>query len=434
MAAVIDKFQLADLMVDPHVKVVDARPTAAFNGWKLSGESRGGHIPGALAFPASWAEQAADPGLKTMLVSKKLTPGHKIVLYGDGAAASGADTELLARRLADIGYHDVATYEGGFPEWAADDRAEVASLPRYDKLVHRQWLHDLLSGRRVPAQPAGEFVLCHVNYGVPAEYEESHIPGAIHLDTNTLESAKDWNRRPPRDLRLALLELGIAHDTTVIVYGRNSVADPSEQKPGRKAGQIAATRAAAILMYAGVRDVRLLDGGYNAWIAAGLPVETVDRKPTPATDFGVTIPANPAFLIDLAEVQELLAADDGVVVSIRSFPEYLGDTSGYNYISETGDIPGTVWGNCGTNAYDMQYYRNVDNTMKDYEEIAAVWQEIGITPDKRVVFYCGTGWRASETLLCAYLMGWPRVAVYDGGWFEWSRVVGVPDRRPYQGL
>ena len=108
MTAIIDKVQLADLIGDPHVKVVDARPTAAFNGWKLGGESRGGHIPGALAFPASWAEQADNAGLKTMLVSKKLTPGHKIVLYGDGAAASGADTELLARRLADIPLYDVA--------------------------------------------------------------------------------------------------------------------------------------------------------------------------------------------------------------------------------------------------------------------------------------------------------------------------------------
>ena len=46
---------------------------------------------------------------------------------------------------------------------------------------------------------------------------------------------------------------------------------------------------------------------------------------------------------------------------------------------------------------------------------------IGITPDKRVAFYCGTGWRASETWFYAYLMGWQQAAVYDGGWFEWSQ-------------
>jgi 3-mercaptopyruvate sulfurtransferase SseA len=69
----------------------------------------------------------------------------------------------------------------------------------------------------------------------------------------------------------------------------------------------------------------------------------------------------------------------------------------------------------------MQHYRNVDNTMRAYPEIEANWDEAGINADKWVAFYCGTGWRASETWFYAYLMGWPRIAVYDGGWFEWSQ-------------
>ena len=59
--------------------------------------------------------------------------------------------------------------------------------------------------------------------------------------------------------------------------------------------------------------------------------------------------------------------------------------------------------------------------MRAYPEIAANWAEAGITADKWVAFYCGTGWRASETWFYAYLMGWDQVAVYDGGWFEWSK-------------
>ena len=54
----------------------------------------------------------------------------------------------------------------------------------------------------------------------------------------------------------------------------------------------------------------------------------------------------------------------------------------------------------------MQHYRTVDNTMRPYPEIAANWAEAGITADKWVAFYCGTGWRASETWFYAYLMGW----------------------------
>lgn len=68
-----------------------------------------------------------------------------------------------------------------------------------------------------------------------------------------------------------------------------------------------------------------------------------------------------------------------------------------------------------------------------YHDIATQWRMWGITPDKRVVFYCGTGWRASEACFYAYLMGWAHIAVYNGGWWAWVQnpanpiAVGDPD-------
>ena len=59
--------------------------------------------------------------------------------------------------------------------------------------------------------------------------------------------------------------------------------------------------------------------------------------------------------------------------------------------------------------------------MRDYHEIEAKWRESGITLDKRGAFYCGTGWRASEAFFYAYLMGWKKVALSDGGWLERSQ-------------
>jgi len=59
--------------------------------------------------------------------------------------------------------------------------------------------------------------------------------------------------------------------------------------------------------------------------------------------------------------------------------------------------------------------------MRSYHEIAENWEKIGVTREKKVVFYYGTGWRASETFICAYLMGWQHIAVFDGGWYEWSK-------------
>jgi molybdopterin synthase sulfurtransferase len=223
-------------------------------------------------------------------------------------------------------------------------------------------------------------------------------------------------------LEAALRELGITYDTTVILYGRDTEGEANEKWPGRRAGQIAATRAALILRYAGVDDVRILDGGYDWWVRAGYPLETTPREPKPVASFGVTIPQRPELIVDIDEAKEILADQGGAaLVSVRTWREHVGAVSGYNYIGPAGRIAGDVWGNCGTDAYHMQHYRTVDNTMRAYPEIAANWSETGITADKHVAFYCGTGWRASETWFYAYLMAWPRIAVYDGGWFEWSQ-------------
>jgi thiosulfate/3-mercaptopyruvate sulfurtransferase len=115
-------------------------------------------------------------------------------------------------------------------------------------------------------------------------------------------------------------------------------------------------------------------------------------------------------------------------VSVRTWREHIGNVSGYNYIGPAGRIKGDVWGNCGTDAYHMQHYRNVDNTTRAYPEIAANWEAAGVTPDKWVAFYCGTGWRASESWFYAYLLGWERIAVYDGGWRGRESDLSTTDR------
>ena len=266
------------------------------------------------------------------------------------------------------------------------------------------------------------FLLFHVNFGVPEEYEESHIPGALYLDTNRLEDPADWNRRDAgRARRRACARLGITKDTTVMLYGRDTEGHANEKWPGRRAGQIAATRALMILRYAGVDDVRLLDGGYDWWVRGGNPVET-----SSASRAGRRRSAyHPAAARGHRRHRRGEGDHRGPGGRRpRQRPDVEGThraVSGYNYIGPAGRIAGDVWGNCGSDAYHMQHYRNIDNTMRAYPEITANWAEAGITPDKQVAFYCGTGWRASETWFYAYLQGWQRIAVYDGGWFEWSR-------------
>ena len=407
---------------DTSLAIVDTRPLHVFNGWRVGSAPRGGHLPGAVAFPSEWARLLDDADLGDVLATKGLTTDREIVLYGDDAA-------VLEARLVKRGYPHVSTFDG-LGAWASDGALPLARLPRYERLVHVDWLRAVLAGDRPEAAPAGRFLLFHVNFGVPEEYEESHIPGALYLDTNWLENPVDWNRRTPAELDEAVQRLGITHDTTVVLYGRDTEGRANEKWPGRRAGQIAAARAALILTYCGVEDVRILDGGFDHWVQAGNELETTLRAPTPVESFGVPIPQRPEVIVDLDEAKEILADPNrAALVSVRTWREHIGEVSGYNYIEPAGRIAGDVWGNCGSDAYHMQHYRNVDNTMRPYPEIAAHWESAGITPDKWVAFYCGTGWRASETWFYALLMGWENVAVYDGGWFEWSK---DPERNPIE--
>lgn len=408
---------LSDRLGDPDLTIVDVRPIAAYNGWRLKDETRGGHIPGAVAFPSSWLHTVDQAEIEKQFLANGITADREIVVYGDGLEAAA-----FAAKLHTLDIDDVSIYEEGFGAWAADDALPVDRLARFDRLVHVEWLRQVLDGDRPEAAPIGKYLLFHVNFGVPEEYADGHIPGAQYLDTNWLEDPADWNRRSPEAIDTALRALGITNDTTVIVYGRDTEGAANEKWPGRRAGQIAATRALMILRYAGVDDVRLLDGGYDWWVRAGYELETVPREPVPVTSFGVQVPLRPEVIVDIDEAKQILADPLGAaLVSVRTWREHIGASSGYNYIGPAGRIAGDVWGNCGTDSYHMQHYRSVDNTMRAYPEIAANWAQAGITSDKWVAFYCGTGWRASETWFYAYLQDWERIAVYDGGWFEWSQ-------------
>jgi thiosulfate/3-mercaptopyruvate sulfurtransferase len=413
----IDPARLQAGLTDPDLRVLDARPLAAYNGWRLRGEPRGGHIPGAGALPSEWLPRLGDADLQALADQHGLDHVPAVIVYGYDETEAAA----LAERLAGIGVTGLQILAGGWAAWAADGSRPVELLPGHRQLVHPGWLRDVLAGETPEAPPTGRFLLFHVNFGVPEEYAESHLPGAAYLDTNWLENPADWNRRPPADLERALAALGISHDATVVLYGRDTEGDANEKWPGRRAGQIAATRAALILRYAGVDDVRVLDGGFDRWAREGSPLVTEPHEHPPVASFGVPIPQRPELIVDIAEAKEILADRDGAaLVSVRTWREHIGAVSGYNYIGPAGRIAGDVWGNCGSDAYHMQHYRAVDNAMRPYPEIAANWTQAGITPDKWVAFYCGTGWRASETWFYAWIQGWPRIAVYDGGWFEWS--------------
>jgi thiosulfate/3-mercaptopyruvate sulfurtransferase len=130
----------------------------------------------------------------------------------------------------------------------------------------------------------------------------------------------------------------------------------------------------------------------------------------------------PDYLIDTAQAYALRTEPNAALVSIRTRAEHLGETSGYPYIHPRGEIAGALWGHAGLDGdvNSMRNFQQEDGRMKPAAEIAALWLDAGIRPEMRIAFYCGTGWRASLAFFYAWMMGWERISVYDGGWLEWS--------------
>lgn len=404
---------MVKLLDQEGVTIVDVRPIDAYNGWKLNNEVRGGHIKGARSLPIKWAGYM---DWIEIVRHKQISPETHVVVYGYTPDQSHTVAQLFKK----AGYREVSIYNGFIDEWAANRKLPMQKLERYKHLVYPQWIKTILDGGTPPEHDGGKTVICHAHYRNRNAYLTGHIPGAIDIDTLALEAPETWNRRSSSELKSALEQHGITADTTVILYGKYMDPDNDDEFPGSAAGHIGAIRCAFIMMYAGVKDVRILNGGFQSWKDAGFEISTLDVPKKIESEFGQIIPGNPALAVDVPEAKVMIQSSDAELVCVRSYPEYIGEVSGYNYIKPKGRIPGAVFGNCGTDAYHMENYRNVDHTMREFHETVTIWNDFGITPDKHLAFYCGTGWRGSEAWINAWLMGWPRVSVFDGGWFEWS--------------
>src|SRR5207253_10344813 len=111
----------------------------------------------------AWLTTVDSQEVGGLLRSKAILNSREVVLYGDRPE----DSLALRTRLAALGQLGVRTYQGGWAEWAAQRSLPVDRLSNYQKLVHPDWLRELLDGGTPEAGPAGPFRLFHVNFGVP---------------------------------------------------------------------------------------------------------------------------------------------------------------------------------------------------------------------------------------------------------------------------
>ncbi|MBQ9565942.1 MAG: sulfurtransferase [Synergistaceae bacterium] len=398
------------------VVMLDLRLEAAYQGWKLNGAARGGHVAGAMDFPLSWLPLLDDAKLGEVLSQKGVAAGKTVVLYG----AEKVDERLVAA-LNKKGVKRVVLFTLPSSRWTTDETIPMVSYPRYQLYVYPEWLKSLMDGGKPDNYDGRPFKVFECSWGEEKiAYLNGHIPGSVHINTDEFEEGPIWNQLSDERLRAAVAVNGITKDTLVVLYSAVQ--------------NMAAARIAWILMYCGVEDVRLLDGGFNAWKRAGLPIATESTPKTLAKEFGGKLPAHPELVIDTAAAKSILADPNGRLVSIRSWPEQIGETSGYGWLDRKGRIPGDVWGHSGPDSQTLPDFENVDGTMRNGAEITALWDEWGIHPENRIATFCGTGWRAAEVNFDFYVLGWPNVVLYDGGWCEWSNDPANPvefgDQKP----
>ncbi|MCL6570352.1 MAG: thiosulfate sulfurtransferase [Bacillus sp. (in: Bacteria)] len=380
--------------------IVDTRSNDAFNGWSFDGVKRGGHIKGAVDFSANWLKvetDKKDEKLTDALKIKGISHEKNIVLYD----ANGKDAQNVAEYLKDKGFKNIYKYD--VKEWAANQDLAMDFFPNYEMLVPATWVNDLNSSMN-DGKP---YKIFEVSWGDEAkDYKIGHIPGAVHINTDEVEEGPVWNRLKDKELEKFALKNGITTDTKVVLYGTDSMP---------------AFRVAVILKYMGVKDVRVVNGGFAAWENASYNVETKENSKESVTSFGAVVPANPDYIIDLPGAKEILAdKNTSTLVDIRSWDEFTGKISGYDYIDAKGRPAGSVWGHAGSDSSNLEDFRSMDNTMRNGLDMLAMWGKDGINPENKLAFYCGTGWRAAEVLFYADVLGLKNIALYDGGWNEWS--------------
>ena len=181
--------------------------------------------------------------------TKGIVAERDVVVYGYG----GRGVPRLERGSTSSARRRPRPTSRAGAAWAADEQPAAGSAAQLREARPHRMAARAARRRRPEAAPAGRSSCCSMSTSeFPRSTRRATSRGALYLDTNWLEIPPTGTAARPQELEATLRALGISHDTTVVLYGRDTDGNANEKWPGRRAGQISATRAAAILMYAGV--------------------------------------------------------------------------------------------------------------------------------------------------------------------------------------
>lgn len=244
-----------------------------------------------------------------------------------------------------------------------------------------------------------------VDLGDPAGYAVGHVPGAVHLDYADLVRVEPPAMGLlPDEARLseALSRIGLTPERHVIAYGGEG---------NGRAGRLLWTLAAL-----GHERASLLDGGIQAWGAAGGLLETQFRQPQRSAYQARFL--NPAAVAEKDYILARLGQPDLVPLDARTPAEYAGLD---RRAARRGHIPGAVNLNW-TDAMDPQRQLR----FQPDPVLRAMLEARGITPDREVIVYCQTHHRSAHTYWVLRHLGYPRVRGYAGAWSEWGNDPDLP--------
>ena len=280
----------------------------------------------------------------------------------------------------------------------------MAEYARPGVLVATQWVADHLKDPKVR--------VFEVSVD-QAAFDQGHIPGAVALNW-----FHDLEERPHRDIaskatmERLLGSAGVGQDTTIVVYGDNN--------------NWFATYAYWLFRLYGHRDVQVMNGGRKKWMDEGHPM-TKEATTYPKVQYEAKQPDTSIRAFRDTVLQGLPNQGKGLV-DVRSPREFSGELLAPENLPQEGaqrggHVPGAVnipWGEAV----------RPDGTFKSADELQALYQGRGITPDKEIIAYCRIGERSAHTwFVLKELLGYPKVRNYDGSWTEWGSLVGVPIER-----
>ena len=271
-----------------------------------------------------------------------------------------------------------------------------------DVLVTTEWLEKHLDDPKVR--------IIEVDEDTTA-YEKGHIPGAIGWNWNTdLHAPVGRDYVDQAGLSELLQKAGVDSDTTVVLYGGNN--------------NWFAAYAYWLVRYLGFENAKLLDGGRKKWELESK--ESTQDVPTfSATKIKVDQPINGEFRALRDDVLDKVREGNASLVDVRSPEEYRGEKLAPDHLpQEQAQVPGHIPG-----AANIPWAKaaNDDGSFKSADELKALYEEAGITPDKEVIAYCRIGERSSHTWFALHeLLGYRNVKNYDGSWTEYGSLVGVP--------